>query len=672
MGRKIILVIFLFEKWLVLATTSFLLLSCTSEIDVSLNDKKGLFPSNGQPTIHLASDSESSGSFIEQLKIAQFSTTKVYAIEIESSSNVPVTWRLQGNIGNMNASSDGKSATISASTPGTGILEIMRDNRVVRSIEVFVEKSNNSIKNLEISNITSNSFSITLEAEHPLVDADSATFHYCNDTKIPNCDPKDWYSITMNKNSQSFDVNSPAFKFPDDPKDTMNIEVTVELNGDSYSQSEKVQLDGPAQIYRSIGPGNTSALAERSNGMITNEASIEDSTITFESALPDNVGIGDVIVCGLDTTVGLDDVFFIRKRISSNQFVLNDKDGAELTTDYPTLYDWEIYRAYTNVPDTDTLTENTGIPAGLSDFDTSLEAVSDNKAWHFAFYADAPYTSPKHDLGDWDIAGDNFLRYYVPFLPTEVGVSQRHSGYWDASKATITINATQDYYWAFMQRGSGKDALRIEGFQFQINANGFAAFAVRLDDYLLGTGSYAYIHHNIIVGDDSGNGGAISHMMGEPKHKLYSFSNIAYNLGGTAFASEGEMSIQSHNTSIYNDWNFYGPNSDGRSTINASISYGSSTDEYRGSFSTDSSFNTSDDTTARGSDPITNVTLGELSFVNTTPGSENFCTDSNSVAFINGPRRIDETDAFKIYYDAAGNLRTPKDLFYPIGACSTF
>ena len=527
-----------------------------------------------------------------------------------------------------------------------------------------------SVKAFNISNIQSNQFSATVQTSNTLEDSDSATLYYCNNTKIPECEPKDWYSIEMNKSGQDFVVDSPTFKFPDDPQDEMNVAVSVELGSNVIERQTTVQLDGPAQIYRSIGIGSTTALETRTSSG-TNEAIIADSIITFDSNVALNIGIGDAIVVDHDTPVGFEDIFFIRKRIAANQFLLNDKDGEELSSDFDTITDWQIFRAYSSLPDSNEQTENTGIPVEVRDFDTSRDAVSDNRAWHFAFYADAAWNlTTSHSIGGWTLSGDNYLRYFVPFLSTEVGTTQRHQGQWDSSKALITLVADGDYSWPFMQRFSGKDAVRVEGFQFQLDSNGYdSVYAYRFDSYQIGAENYLYFHNNIVKGvGTTGGSGAVS--INGNNLKAYIFANITYNNDGIAFSLMGEDTMASHNTSYNNHWNFLSSSS-WPSAVLANISMSANQYYYRGDYLSSSVYNLSGvNGPFGGSDSIENALESEVSFVSTVPGSENFCTTSSSVAYIVGPKMINESDPYKIYYDAAGNVRNPNDLDFPLGACS--
>lgn len=527
-----------------------------------------------------------------------------------------------------------------------------------------------SVKAFNISNIQSNQFSATVQTSNTLEDSDSATLYYCNNTKIPECEPKDWYSIEMNKSGQDFVVDSPTFKFPDDPQDEMNVAVSVELGSNVIERQTTVQLDGPAQIYRSIGIGSTTALETRTSSG-TNEAIIADSIITFDSNVALNIGIGDAIVVDHDTPIGFEDIFFIRKRIAANQFLLNDKDGEELSSDFDTIADWQIFRAYSSLTDSNEQTENTGIPVEVRDFDTSRDAVSDNRAWHFAFYADAAWNlTTSHSIGGWTLSGDNYLRYFVPFLSTEVGTTQRHQGQWDSSKALITLVADGDYSWPFLQRFSGKDAVRVEGFQFQLDSNGYNnVYAMRFDSYQISAENYLYFHNNIVKGVGSGGGSGAVSVSGDGL-KAYIFANIAYDNDGTAFSLMGEDTIASHNTSYNNHWNFLSSNS-WPSTALANISMNANQYYYRGAYLSGSVYNISGVNGPPGeSGTIENALDSEVSFVSTASGSENLCITDSSIAYILGPKMINESDPYKIYYDAAGNVRNPNDLIFPLGACS--
>ena len=644
----------------------FFILSCTSSIDVQVYSV--------DRSIYVESSSDGAGIRITNINLQTSETIDLYAVKRaengEFESNLSVSWELEGDIGQLLILSGGKSAKFEAQSTGSGKIFIRKNGVIIKSVDVAVSEFVNTVGSVNMTNITSQSFDITVVTKATLSASDSAKLYYCNHSKIPDCDPRQWYEIDMSKNGKNFEASSPSFKFPDDPKDEIKVLTSVTLNSGVSEQTSIVRLDGPAQIYRSIGINNTSALASRTSSG-TNEALITDSVIVFDNPLAGNIGIGDAIVIDHSVTAGFEEIFFIRKRISANQFLLNDLNGAELETDYAEILNWEIYRAYSRVTDTNTLDENTGIPAEVRNFDTSQDAVNDNKAWHFAFYADGAWSgSGKNNISGWNLFGDNFLRFFVPFLSTHVGVSQRHSGKWDGTKAMISWVGSGNYQWPFMQRGAGKNAVRVEGFQFQIDDGGYAnIYAFRVDDYNMADGAYAYFHHNIIRGVGVGGGG-FSFVMGNADIKGYAFNNIAYDLGGTGFALEGTNSVASHNTSFRNDWNFLGYSGSGTASYLGNISHSSSTYEFRSSVSgVLSDYNISEDTTAPGANSYDNTTLGEIDFVDLTGGSEDLCITTSSLAYMLGPKMIEESDPFKIYYDAAGNLRRPSDTVFPLGAC---
>src|SRR6185437_11691628 len=57
--------------------------------------------------------------------------------------------------------------------------------------------------------------------------------------------------------------------------------------------------------------------------------------------------------------------------------------------------------------------------------------------WNFVLYADAVDTSGANFTSSWTTSATDYLRLYAPQFSNEVGVTQRHSGIWDDSKATL-------------------------------------------------------------------------------------------------------------------------------------------------------------------------------------------------------------------------------------------
>jgi hypothetical protein len=222
--------------------------------------------------------------------------------------------------------------------------------------------------------------------------------------------------------------------------------------------------------YRSIGEGNDTPLA--TGALTTNEMSITDSIITFEQPQPDNIGIGDAIEYDADNVAGIDAVVFIHERISDTQYLVRTALGGTATpTTNANEEEWKICRAYTSMYNAERRTTNSVCLAdNIQNFDSSGSVIITkefgvNERRHYAIYADGTAATQRTDVFGWTTGPDNYLRFYTPYLPSEVGVSQRHSGIWDATKAThimTNLNATniQDAH------------VRLEGLMIDITGNG--------------------------------------------------------------------------------------------------------------------------------------------------------------------------------------------------------
>lgn len=135
-------------------------------------------------------------------------------------------------------------------------------------------------------------------------------------------------------------------------------------------------------IYRSIQPGNTSAIATNAIGNLT----ISGSTATFSAALPDTIGIGCVIQYDANNDATVDNLAFIHGRTSSTVFTVKDSLGAEpnaVTGDDA----WSIFHAYIHHSNWEAGTENTGIDAALRNFDPGNRNIATaNEQWFVCLY----------------------------------------------------------------------------------------------------------------------------------------------------------------------------------------------------------------------------------------------------------------------------------------------
>ena len=157
---------------------------------------------------------------------------------------------------------------------------------------------------------------------------------------------------------------------------------------------------------------------------------------SFTAGLPDNVGVGDAIEydCdgdneGIGNLDASDCVIFISGRTDSQTYAVQDAAGNVPADLAVADNDWQIFRAYTSLSDAESGTVNSSIDADLQSQVTGGDhnLVVNNEQWNIALYADGDDTTGVKVAG-WTTSATNYLKIYTPYLPTEVGVSQRHDG----------------------------------------------------------------------------------------------------------------------------------------------------------------------------------------------------------------------------------------------------
>jgi len=190
------------------------------------------------------------------------------------------------------------------------------------------------------------------------------------------------------------------------------------------------------KIYRSIAPSATTALTTGASNALT----ISSSTATFNVALPDNVGVGDVIIYNTGGTAT--GTAFIHGRSSSTAYTVKTASGT-LPTAITADTSWSLYRAYTSLANAEAGAENTGIPSAMSNFDAwsgGADLVASNTQWNIAAYANGTTADTAAvTIDGWTTGQQNFIKIYTPVSANEVGTSQRHQGKWDASKYSMYL-----------------------------------------------------------------------------------------------------------------------------------------------------------------------------------------------------------------------------------------
>src|SRR3990167_6283112 len=160
------------------------------------------------------------------------------------------------------------------------------------------------------------------------------------------------------------------------------------------------QAWGQTAFYRSVQPGNTSAIWAGNNsiGMLVSTDECPDGIgcVAFASPAPDSVGVGCVIQYDADNNGVVDNLAFIHARVSATIFSVRDSLGGNtylncieaggLTCIAGLDSNWSIFHAYTTQGNAISQTENTGIATALRDFDTSVDLASTNRTYHIAHY----------------------------------------------------------------------------------------------------------------------------------------------------------------------------------------------------------------------------------------------------------------------------------------------
>ena len=125
----------------------------------------------------------------------------------------------------------------------------------------------------------------------------------------------------------------------------------------------------------------------------TNGLTISGSTATFSTALPNNIGVGDVIQYDSSGDGTIDAIAFIHGRTSSTQYTVKDKNG-NAPTAVTSDYNWAIYRAYTSLANWQSQTENPNITEPVeNDVNPSMNLVTANTILNVACYGDGEDTT---------------------------------------------------------------------------------------------------------------------------------------------------------------------------------------------------------------------------------------------------------------------------------------
>lgn len=401
-------------------------------------------------------------------------------------------------------------------------------------------------------------------------------------------------------------------------------------------------------IYRSVGPGNTTALKQGSDDSGIN-LKIRNSVALFDKSIPLNVGVGDAIEYDSDNNGSLDKLAFIVSRLGMNHYVVQDEAGAAVSSLSIADQDWKIYRAYTSLANAESGTVNSSIGTSFDSWSGGKNLVTSGENWNIALYADAPDTTAV-TISGWTTNGFNHISLFVPQSSKEVGVSQRHKGKWDTSFYHLT-QAGSD---SSLLVSTGANFTEVIGLQIESRTDG-AGKALR---------SFAINPSFISNVVKRGAGGGVAYglrMEGTSPQMRLVANNLFDGFDGTSDQSinPSGASIE-HMSFIYNNTvvNCHrGAVSGGNgSTIVAinNIAQCANTTEFNTIFDPSSDYNVSSDTSAPGTNSVQNASVN---FVNS--GAKDFKLALADTTAIN--KGIDISTLLGSSLDILGNKRLTWD-----------
>jgi len=302
-------------------------------------------------------------------------------------------------------------------------------------------------------------------------------------------------------------------------------------------------------IYRSVGAASTALHCGSGSG-----PTIVSGLATFNSALPATVGVGDVVRYDDNNNNSTDTVAIIHSRIDSTHYTLRTAAGGIPADTVGATSYYDVYRAYASLADAEAGIENPLLSvdplcspvceascATLFDFDTwsgGRNLVSSDEQWNIALYADADDTNFV-DINGWTTSQTNYLRLFTPYLNTQVGTTQRHSGTWASGGYLLSVGNTANDGTIKIQ----DDYVRVEGLRIESGDTSVAAKMLWSDS----AGSVV-LNNNILRSNVSTNSNLAIALQGAGSYTVY--NNIIHPATGMGFGVVLETQSPSY---IYNN-----------------------------------------------------------------------------------------------------------------------
>lgn len=462
-----------------------------------------------------------------------------------------------------------------------------------------------TINKMTVNNLSSDSFKVSTRFTGDQSASSVVELTYCNLTDSPGCEATISLGF-LTKGLENFYIQVIASDLlpTDDPGDRLRLKVTKSADNTGTNELEYVinlTASTVNHAYRSVGPGSTTALATG----LSNSLTISGTTAVFETNLPSNIGVGDVIQydSNLDTTI--DSLVVIQERLDSQTFIVKTPILGAPT---PTISNnsWSLFRAYTSLSLAESGTENLGIDATVRNFESwgsGNDLVTLDQVWNIAMYGDGDDTD-QATFSSWTTSEENYIRVYAPHAASEVGVSQRHQGVWDSSKARMRITNGYGIYIL-------EDFVQIDGIQFELiltgTETGKSAIRTNINENVT-------VINNLVKGSITSTGFynyGLQIYSGTAGSKSTIANNIVYGFE-TSPRSMGIYLGGSGDYFVYNN-TIHGAEDCYLGTVNTifknNIAQNCLDEAYRGPYHTDSTNNLSSLTDAAGSNPINSVNL---------------------------------------------------------------
>jgi serine protease AprX len=350
---------------------------------------------------------------------------------------------------------------------------------------------------------------------------------------------------------------------------------------------------------------------------------ISSGTATFSTPQRDYVGVGDEIKYDGYKKA------YIAERIDASTFKVITKQGDTPSNITNASVD-AITRTFNSLQD--------ALDSAPDLLGTS-NLVSGNYQLNFPCYADATMVD-KLGVDGYTTSATNNIRIYAPYLASEVGVSQRHTG----KAGTGFVLDTPDGYTAIhIEDGY----VHVDGLEIVVS-DGYPGF--RIEDDALGE---IYISDNIIHGDHSGTTG-ISASYVDTSVTLKIWNNFIYGVYTGIKPKGDEVTAYIYNNSIfdvdsgiYNEWGW----SDLTTKNNIFLGCDGTCFNRAG----DQSYNISSDGSAEGTGSL-RYKSASSNFVSTSSGSEDLHLKSGADAIGRGAD-LDSDPQIAVTLDIDGGSR---------------